>query len=54
MRLCLIFAFLTSCAAQSDGEICDLAKVCFEKKQGITIIFEPQPETKEAQNVEKH
>ena len=53
MRLCLIFAFLTSCAAQSDGEICDLAKVCFETG-AFTIIFEPQPETKEAQNVEKH
>lgn len=54
MKTLLFLVFLCGCTQKAArNEISDMTLECFKNKQGITIIFQPQPETKQAQMVEK-
>lgn len=46
----ILFIFI-GCAPKSSNEISEMALECFKNHQGITIIFQPQPETKKAQEM---
>ena len=48
----LLVLSVCSCTPKPSNEISEMALECFRNKQGITITFTPQPETKEAQKVE--
>lgn len=43
---------MTGCAPKCSNEISDMAMACFKNHQGMTIIFEPQPESKDAQHLD--